>query len=364
MSASPYDGLDGRAFWRVSVAGRGPGRLRDLYRPRFAIGTETAVMTAGSCFAQHLHRTLKERGYSVIEAEPAPEGVDPSVAARHFYGSFSARYGNVYTARQFRQLLDEATGTHSPAHPVWTRDGQFYDALRPTTDPAGYGSKAAVLAARADHLQAVREAVAEAEVVVFTLGLTETWEDRASGTVYPTAPGVIADAPKGAEIGFLNLGHDAVVSDLRAVLAHLRAISPGIRMLLTVSPVPLTATASGDHVLVASTASKAILRAAVATLMAEDAGVDYFPSYEIITNPAAKSVFYASNLRDPSPKGVSVVMGQFIAAQEAAPGGAVPSGRQAPAPDSPPATGPERAEDDAVICDEMLNDPAARKGGR
>lgn len=362
MAASPYDGLEARAFWRASVAGRGPGRLRDLYRPRFAIGTETAVMTAGSCFAQHLHRTLKERGYRVIEAEPAPEGVDPGVAARHFYGSFSARYGNVYTARQFRQLLEEVAGLHAPAHPVWTRDGRFYDALRPNTDPAGYGSKAAVLAARADHLQAVRAALAQAEVVVFTLGLTETWEDRASGTVYPTAPGVIADPPAGAEIGFVNLSHDAVVTDLRAVLAYLRAISPGMRMLLTVSPVPLTATASGEHVLVASTASKAILRAAVATLMETDQGVDYFPSYEIITNPAAKSVFYAPNLRDPSPKGVSVVMGQFIAAQEAAqaPVAAPARGRgtDVGAPGAPD------EEDNAVICDEMLNDPAARKGGR
>jgi hypothetical protein len=361
MAASPYDGLEARAFWRPSVAGRGPGRLRDLYRPRFAIGAETAVMTAGSCFAQHLHRTLKERGYRVIEEEPAPEGVDPGVAARHFYGGFSARYGNVYTARQFRQLLGEVAGQHAPAHPVWTRDGRFYDALRPNTEPAGFGSRAAVLAARADHLRAVSDALIQAEVVVFTLGLTETWEDRASGTVYPTAPGVIADPPAGAEIGFVNLSHDAVVADLRAVLTHLRAISPGIRMLLTVRPVPLTATASGEHILVASTASKAILRAAVATLMAEDQGVDYFPSYEIITNPAAKSVFYAANLRDPSPKGVSVVMGQFIAAQEAARGGAAPAG--AP-PMSPPATGPEGAEDDAVICEEMLNDPAARKGGR
>ena len=83
------------------------------------------------------------------------------------------------------------------------------------------------------------------------------WEDRATRTVYPTAPGVIADPPHGADIGFVNLCHDAVVADMRAALAHLRKLSPGLRLLLTVSPVPLTATAAGGHVLVASTASKA-----------------------------------------------------------------------------------------------------------
>jgi hypothetical protein len=357
MAGSPYDGLEPRAFWRASVAGRGPGRLRGLYDPRFAIDRTTRVMTAGSCFAQHVHRALKDRGYNVIEAEPAPEGVDPAVASRYFYGSFSARYGNVYTARQFRQLLEEAAGSHAPAHLIWTRDGQFFDALRPNADPDGYGSKAAVLAARADHLTAVREAAAQAEVVVFTLGLTETWEDRSSGTVYPSAPGVIADPPAGADIGFVNLGHDAVVKDVRAALGHLRALSPGIKMLLTVSPVPLTATASGTHVLVASTASKAILRAAVATLMAEDDGIDYFPSYEIITNPAARSVFYAANLRDPSPKGVSVVMGQFFSAHEGAQASEAPVAKPTPKAQS-------EDEDNAVICEEMLNDPTARRGAR
>lgn len=359
VAASPYEGLDARAYWRTAVATRGPGRLRDIFTPRFVISPQTRVFTAGSCFAQHVHKSLQTAGFSVIDAEPAFEKVRPEVSERFFYGAFSARFGNVYTARQFRQLIEEAAGTHRPAHPVWGRDGQFYDALRPNVDPGGYGSAEAVAAARKAHLTHVAQALSQAEVVIFTLGLTETWADQGSGTVYPTAPGVIADPPTSAKIAFLNLGHDEVVQDLRAVLAHLRGINPDVKLLLTVSPVPLTATATGGHVLVASTASKAILRAAAETLRAEDAGVDYFPSYEIITNPAAKGRFFAPNLRSPTAQGVRVVMEQFLRAQGSA---GVGSAGITPASNAPP-----DAEDDdnGTICEEMLNDPGRTgKGGR
>ncbi|MCU0900214.1 MAG: GSCFA domain-containing protein [Cypionkella sp.] len=357
MAGSPYDGLPDRAYWRTAVASRGPGRLRDLYRPRFAIGRDTPIFTAGSCFAQHVHRALKDAGFAVIEAEPAPSAVDPAVAARFFYGTFSARYGNLYNPRQFLQLLREAAGDHSPAHPVWTRDGRFLDALRPNVDPDGHASAQSVLLSRRDHLSAVLDAVMEARVVIFTLGLTETWHDRASGTVYPTAPGVIADAPEGSDIGFLSLGHDAIVSDVRAILEMLRSITPDIKLLLTVAPGPLVATASDAHVLPASTACKAILRAAAATLTEADPAIDYFPSYEIITNPAAKGAFFQPNLRHPTPKGVSVVMKQFMGAHGVTE--ALARRPDAPPPDT--ATLRPADEDNPVICEEMMNDPSLRE---
>ena len=68
-------------------------------------------------------------------------------------------------------------------------------------------------------------------------------------------------------------------------------------ILLTVSPVPLTATASGSHVLVSSTYSKSVLRAVAGDLCSECKHIDYFPSYEIITNPRLHSSAFANNLR-------------------------------------------------------------------
>lgn len=358
MPGSPYDALEPRAYWRTAVATRRPGRLRGVYDPRFAVTRDTAIVTAGSCFAQHVHHALKTAGFAVVEAEPAPEGVAPEVASRFFYGTFSARYGNIYTPRHFRHLLEEAAGARVPAHPVWQRDGRFFDALRPNVDPGGFAKASAVLAARRLHLSAVNRAMGQADVVILTLGLTETWEDRATGTVYPTAPGVMADPPGGADIGLLTLSHDDVAGDLRAILAHLRGLNQGVRLILTVAPGPLVATAAGGHVLVATAACKAILRAAVATVMADDDGVDYFPSYEIITNPAARGGFFQPNLRSPTPKGIAVVLGHFLSAHDlAAPDLAPDLAADLAAPTPAPLPPDAGEEDDGAICEEALNDP-------
>lgn len=359
---SPYHGLDESAYWRSGVVERPPGRLRGLYHPRVAVSGQSVILTAGSCFAQHVHRELKGAGARVIEMEPAPQGSDPDLATRFFYGVFSARYGNIYNPRQFLQLLREAKGISRPAHPVWTRSGRHIDALRPNVDPGGFDSPEAVARSRAHHLDLVAQALAQVDVVILTLGLHETWEDRASGTVYPVAPHVLASPPDGADIGFLSLSHDDLVGDLRAILTLLRQDRPQVKMILTVAPGPLIATASGHHVLAASTAGKAILRAAVDTLMRSDHGVDYFPSYEIITNPAARGRFYQANLRNPTPRGVAIVMRQFLSAHglTARSGdtstGADPLWHAGAASEATP-------EDDDLICEEVLNDPSLGEGG-
>ncbi|MEM0922472.1 MAG: GSCFA domain-containing protein, partial [Pseudomonadota bacterium] len=103
---SPYRGLERRAFWR-SVAARGEGTAQDLYRPRFEITHKTAIVTAGSCFAQHIGETLTRARCRLIDTEAMPEMVPDAVARGFGYRQYSARYGNIYTPRQLRQLLAE-----------------------------------------------------------------------------------------------------------------------------------------------------------------------------------------------------------------------------------------------------------------
>ena len=91
-----------------------------------------------------------------------------------------------------------------------------------------------------------------------------------------------------------------------------RKTNPKIRFLLTASPVPLTATMSGNHVLVATTESKSILRAVAGNLKSKFDFVDYFSSYEIITSTAYRSVFFEPNLRSVNLNGVNFVMDNFF----------------------------------------------------
>lgn len=78
------------------------------------------------------------------------------------------------------------------------------------------------------------------DLFIFTLGLTEAWVHRDTGTVYPTAPGTIAGR------------FDENIYEFQKNLLKLRPDGKLPKILLTVSPVPLVATASGNHVLTAT----------------------------------------------------------------------------------------------------------------
>ena len=311
---SPYEDRPPRSFWRSAVSEAQPGAFDGLYRRKFEIGAEDRVATAGSCFAQHVARYMRKSGFRILDVEPAPAAL-PAQAAREFgYGIYSARYGNIYTARQLLQLMRDAQDGVVDPSCVWTREGRFYDALRPNIEPNGFESEAEVLALRRDHLEKVRELFATMDVFIFTFGLTEAWADRETGRVFPTAPGTIAGSYDPARHEFRNFTFKEVLKDFHVFHKLLRRLNPDVRTLLTVSPVPLTATASDDHVLVATMYSKAVLRAVAGQLAAEDAKIDYFPSYEIVANPWARESAYEPNLRSVSESGVATVMGVFFQA--------------------------------------------------
>ncbi len=359
---SPYQGLDDRAFWRAGVAEAGSYPPPDIYRPKFDITKDMPIFTAGSCFAQHVGRTLAQAGYNVIDTEPLPASVPADLANAHGYGLYSARYGNIYTMRQFRQLLQEAFGKFKPADPVWTRDGMFYDAMRPGVTPGGLESAEHVIEARAYHLRAVQEAVANAGMVVFTLGLTETWAHAPSGTIYPTAPGTIAGQIDPNVHQFVNFRAEEIKKDFMSVRKIFQAANPDVKFLLTVSPVPLTATASGDHVLPATIYSKSVLRTVAGELSEDLDDVDYFPSFEIVSSHPSAGQFFEANLRTVKPKGVRKVMRAFLVAHGDAPEPGAPEAqktekelrRERRAARLARLAEKENAGKDDVVCEEEL----------
>lgn len=338
----PYSDLSESAFWRSAVAEADPTVVTGLHAPKFRLTEASAIATAGSCFAQHVGRALRGAGLNVLDAEPAPDVKIGALPQRYGYGIYSARYGNIYTTRQFLQLLQDVEVRHVDEGAIWTKADRFYDALRPGVEPDGLDSADETVALRRAHLEAVARLLPAVTDFVFTLGLTETWVERATGRVYPTCPGVIAGTFDPARHAFLNLSFGAVFADLTAIRDLLHRHNPAMRMILTVSPVPLTATAAGMHVLEATARSKAVLRAAADEFAAAHDDVDYFAAYEIITNPAAAGAFFGENLREVTPEGVAAVMGAFLAAHRLKPQ-AQPVRRDVP---------DDSAED--VICEEIL----------
>ncbi|WP_158964863.1 GSCFA domain-containing protein [Chachezhania sediminis] len=343
----PYSSLPPRAFWK-SCRSEPDFRLREIHQPAFPLTRGMRVATAGSCFAQNVRPWLEATTLKVLDAEPAPAKMDPGVARRFGYGLFSARYGNIYTARQLRQLLADCMEDRVGSDAVWERSGRWFDALRPGVEPEGLASVEEVLLHRRDHLRRVLNLFASMDLFIFTLGLTEAWEDTETGRIYPSAPGVIAGQFDPDCHRFVNFGLSDTLADLTAALALLRDINPGVKVLLTVSPVPLTATATGRHVLAATTYSKSVLRAVAGEVAATDPDTDYFPAYEIVAGTPFGPERYRANLRNVSEAGIAAVMGAFFAAYSLP----VPEGRPVPVATALP---PE-AEDEAdeAICEDAL----------
>jgi len=304
MSTHPYRGLPAHQFWSTGIAPVAAGAIDPVVSTKFTFSPADPVAAAGSCFAQHIARHLKASGYNFLQAEPPLSPTEPV---------FSARYGNIYTVRQLRQLLAGAYGLHRPATRVWRRpDGRFIDPLRPQLFPDGFATADDVIAARRDHLMAVRGMFQDCVVFVFTLGLTESWL-APDGTALPAPPGVLGIEPPGGEPTFHNFSVAEMRQDMEQFLTDFRDINPAARVILTVSPVPLVATYEQRHVLVSNTYSKAALRVvAEETANAHD-NVAYFPSYEIITAPQVRGGYFESDLRNVSEAGVSHVMRVFSA---------------------------------------------------
>lgn len=344
MADHPYQSLKAEAFWKTGVAEPGIFGLSGLWRTCFEFSATPAFATFGSCFAQHIGREVKARGMSWVDGEPAPPLTPPDVAREFNYGVFSARTANIYTTPQLAAWVELAAEPDSVAAvEIWEDDGRWRDCLRPLIEPEGFDSEAETRTMLRASALGFRTAVQEADVFVFTMGLTEGWENPDTGQVYALCPGTQAGQFDPDLHVFRNYDYLACRGALERALEGVWSLNPALKILLTVSPVPLVATASGQHVLSAVGYSKATLRAVAGDLAQSFDVVDYFPSYEIITGAPARAMFFEPDLRSVARQGVDVVMTHFFA------GLGVESGQMAPvkAEEDPP-------EPEDLICEERI----------
>lgn len=351
----PYKGLPDSAYWRRSVAETPAAEIDPVTRASFTLGEGDAIATAGSCFAQHIARFIRNSGGNYFVTEPGHPILAERILREYNYGTFSARFGNIYTVRQLRQLFERTYGMRRPVDDVWRGEGDaLIDPFRPFIQPGGFLSVAEYDADRRAHFAAVRRMIEQAKVFVFTLGLTEAWVNTADGSVYAACPGCGAGEHVEGVSRFHNFDVIEVIEDLAWSIDFMRARNPGLKVLLTVSPVPLIATYSDSHVLAATTYSKSVLRVAAEAMVGRFEGVDYFPSHEIITSAFSRGAYYAADLREVEERGVRHAMRTFF--HHYCPDMKLPAKAKAPAPAAAPT--PEQpislsTQLNDIICDEQ-----------
>jgi len=247
--------------------------------PRFA--ADAPVFAMGSCFAREIEGALRRRGGNVVSLDDSIQRPEFRDAEGRVRPGFFHRYTPTTMAQEFRWPFGR--------QPNWTDDALLFEQPDGGVADLNYSARCADTSRGA---AAVRRAVAgtlvrrvaQARIVIVTLGLTEGWIHRPTGL-----------AVNAMEVRLLRRHRDAFALHLMEFKDVMRALEEmhdllgaehadgDFHLFLTVSPVPFRATLTKEDVIQANATSKATLRTAAATFARRHANVHYFPSYEIVT---------------------------------------------------------------------------------
>jgi len=263
--------------------------------PRF-IERDTPIGSAGSCFALRIAHQLQLWGYNyVIEEDDLPPDVPLDRIQETNFRMAPARMGTLFNVVSMRQMVERAFGEWTPELLLAHSGTRYLDPFRsakPTYDR---------------HNAALRRALMACEVFVLTLGPTEAWKFAHSGDFTSIAPWKV-------EPGLVrphNLTVEEHVIELERLFDCYKRHRPGIKLIITVSPVPLDKTYSTrHHVVEANALSKAKLRLAAEEFVSRHPGeAFYFPSYEIVMHGTRNP--WEADRRHVSAEAVERVMTMF-----------------------------------------------------
>jgi GSCFA family len=248
------------------------GMLFPTVRPGFTMSKGQKVFTIGSCFARNIERKLTD--YMMPTLAYSPPEADPIKVRQN-------TVLNEYNPGTIAQrILRAVSGEDDNDTGILPEDDGFSDFFITGQNP----SPIDLIRERRKAIRAVYADLPTCDHLILTLGMTEAWYDRASGQYLNRAPGATSmktSAPDSAfELHVLEL-EDCVALLAPAIKA---ARGAGVKnILLTVSPVPLQRSFSDMDAVIANNASKSTLRTAAHILTQTIDGVDYFPSYEMVT---------------------------------------------------------------------------------
>jgi GSCFA family len=274
------------------------------------VDKNSKIVSAGSCFATEIAHYLIGNGYNYLVTEDSG-GREAKYEILDMEGKInaSAAWGIIFNTPSFRQLVEKAFGQRELPRIVWSQthkgENLFFDPFR---ENVAFRSIADYEENYSLHVAAARRAFEQMDVFILTLGLNEVWSFPADGSVFSRSPW--RAAPSLIRRNILTVEEN--VQDLLKMADILRRFNPKVKIICTVSPVPLHATFRADdhHVIAANTHSKAVLRVAAEEFVNLCPEVYYFPSYEIVTVSTENP--WAPDQRHVSRAAVDKVMSAFV----------------------------------------------------
>lgn len=271
-------------------------RLYPIAEPKtqtsFKIKTDEKIFCIGSCFAAELGRALHRLNYQVLSVfhdlpksanrSSTDEGMFHKYNVATIYNELSWAL-NPQTPYSHEQVLIETTGQRLQDYQLAGRR---------------YADEPDIAKQFRTAFNQAFKAVQTADVVILTLGLSEAWFDKETQLYLNTAIPVelIKRYPNRFEVHILNYAETLYY--LNGIYQLLSTyLTPSFRLLITVSPIPLSFTFRAQDILVANAYSKAVLRAAVEEFLIGKEKVNYFPSYEFVTLSNPDTVWTDDDLR-------------------------------------------------------------------
>lgn len=274
--------------------------------PGFTIGRQDSVFAVGSCFARNIEGALHRAGMTVLSREPDLGPIGESVGkASNFLNKYTAH--SILNEMRWALERDSFTG-EKIIYPL--SDGLYCDLqLGLVRLPFALND---IMDMRARYLDAMA-GVAQADVIILTLGYVEAWYDRELELYLNIAPPPRICKADPERFEFRVLGYDDVLDALEGIYALLKNHrKKPLKMLLTVSPVPLASTFRDMDVMLANTYSKSVQRAAAEAFVADKPDVDYFPSYETVTLTNPDVCWARNDYRHISPDIVARIMSNVL----------------------------------------------------
>jgi hypothetical protein len=272
------------------------------HKPKFHLSSDERFFCIGSCFARNVEEHLIFNGLKVLsrrisipktEWSGRPNGITNKFTSASILNEIewldhSAKFG--------AEFFVEGSGG-------WL-DLQLSPGARPVT-------LARAIERRRYMTEEYFARIHQADVIVITLGLDEVWVDQRSGLRLngPPPPPTVRQNPAQYVVEITN--YEQNLQALEAMHRKLGDLRPGLRYVITVSPVAMDVSFSGLDPAIATTRAKSLLRTVAQHFADAHDDVDYFPSYEMV-NFSARSVAYAQDCRHVTDRAVSAVIGYFI----------------------------------------------------
>lgn len=272
------------------------------HTPGFSLDAKSRFFCLGSCFARNIEEHLIYRGVEVLSKRVVSPKEEWPARANGFLNKFTT-HSMVQELRWLAQPPENPQDYLLETTKGW-RDMHLTPGLQGTTLERAIERRRWL---GADYFPRI----AQADVLVMTLGLNEVWRDNHTGTRLNAAPGLweVRRDPGRFVLEITDVEEN--VAALEEARTLVKALNPAMKIVVTVSPVPMGTTFSGRDVAIANTLSKATLRAAADAFQVRHPDVDYFPSYEIATL-TSRSFAYAPDCLHVTDRVVSHIMGQFL----------------------------------------------------